>query len=221
MRPAPLASCTLLATISACGGTPVGHTVGPPAPNGECTYDTQTFFGEDGETPIGLTATQALTIITGERLSTLSWDHLGEVTDLTFEFVPEAEQVEWNVATWEPAYPGAEPDLGDPSCEDFLGASGTLRFVTADSRLDEALGLTVRIHESGGFGRIDHTVPYESLAGSLEPMVIDLDEAWARIDVEFAVNLSNDSLSGELALYAERSETGEVEGYDLARWPMP
>lgn len=101
-------------------------------------------------------------------------------------------------------------------CPTALLIDATVALVTEDGRLDEQFDATLR-HEAG-IVWLERWVAIDQLSGTWDPRELD-GKLHTAADVEIVATLGLDGSAGELALYAQR-EDGEVDGWDVARWPV-
>lgn len=205
-----------------------------PDYGGRCVYTTSELALGDTE-PLGFAVASVVEAVAFVHETTLKWDLTSETTPLTFELVPEAGPATLHTGVWE--VPDDRPDdfAEEPqTCEPFADFAATMRMITEDGRLDEALVVRV-VANAAGVGRVDHEVDAAVLQGS-GPLFEETPTEWDELRFAFAVNVSAGTTEGEIAVSASRTivpeegdsdEDGDVptegEGMvgDVARWPWP
>lgn len=192
---------------------------------GHCAYTASALDAADTEA-LGFAAQGALDAVAGERSTSLRWDLTQEETTLAFALTPDAGSLTLHAGAWVPPEGGdAEPVDAETACPPYADFAATLRFTTADLRLDETLEVRVGV-DGPAQGHLVHTFSHADLVGSGPPLEI-VPAEWDSVNYEITANVGAESLNGELAVYADRQvETEEYqsdEGYanDVGRWPVP
>ena len=192
---------------------------------GRCDFATSELALDDTAT-LGFAVQSVVDAVTFEQHTQLSWDLTDEITDLTVIITPDSGPAALHVGTWIP--PEGGDDIAAQDCGSYADFGATVRFTTADGRLDETW--TVRIAANAeGVGRLDHVVDAETLVGT-GPVFEGESTEWDSLELDIAANLSSGVSQGELAVSGFRQTSPQTddpdepvtaEGFsgDVARWP--
>ncbi len=180
-----------------------------------CEYSATAALPLDEESIDGYVPQEVIDAVSGAREATLSWDYSGEETALSFtlDFSEEPAML------WEGLAVSSDgTSVASDDCPPLTVLSADMTFITDDGRIDAVLPV-----EIAPPGRIDARFPLEEIGGTGPVLEIDPAE-WDQVEIDFAVNISADSLGGELAVDALSTINDGDADYDtlysndIARW---
>ncbi|WP_437944286.1 hypothetical protein WMF27_16830 [Sorangium sp. So ce281] len=197
-------SVGLFGCVDGAGSGPQGGQIGGVhGSEGGCDEEKEDI-GADDVSPLGFSAREALTAISGERSVPLTWAKGGSTTaTVSVGELVAARFVRSTVAEGDSS--GAEPALA-VDCSDHLQIDVPLAFSTEDGAFDESFAVTLRVPRvdaASFFYKID----LSALQGSYEVTEVDPAEFKA-VTVYLSGALSSGAVSGTISGVAESHPTG-------------
>ncbi|KYG04742.1 hypothetical protein BE21_44990 [Sorangium cellulosum] len=182
---------------------PGGQIGGVHVEEGGCDEE-RVDIGADDVSPLGFSARDALSALSGERSAPLAWSKGGSATaTVAAGELVAARFVRSTVADSGPG--GAEPALA-ADCADHLQLDVPLAFSTEDGAFDESFAVTLRVPEVGA-GRFFHRIDLDALQGSYEVTEVDPTE-FREVFVYLSGELTGSAVSGTISGMAEDHPVG-------------
>ncbi|WP_437971279.1 hypothetical protein WMF04_19150 [Sorangium sp. So ce260] len=194
----------LLGCGDGAGGPQGGQIGGVHVAEGACDEEKEDI-GADDVSPLGFSAREALSAVSGERSAPLTWAKGGSTTvTVSVGELAAARFVRSTVASGGPG--GAEPALAAGDCADHLQIDVPLAFSTEDGAFDESFAVTLRIRQVGDVS-FYHRIDLSALQGSYEVTEVDPAE-FREVTVSLSGTLSSSAVSGEISGMAENHPIG-------------
>ncbi|WP_437615701.1 hypothetical protein WMF20_19265 [Sorangium sp. So ce834] len=201
---AAAASVGLFGCIDSAGGAPQGGQIGGVQNAEDGCDEEKEDIGADDVSPLGFSAREALSALSGERSAPLAWAKGGSTTaTVAAGELVAARFVRSTVAASEPG--GAEPALA-VDCADHLQLDVALAFSTEDGAFDESFAVTLRVPQVGA-GRFFHRIDLDALQGSYEVTEVDPTE-FREVVVYLSGELTGSAVSGTIHGIAESHPIG-------------
>ncbi|WP_437941786.1 hypothetical protein [Sorangium sp. So ce341] len=183
---------------------PGGQIGGVHVVEGGCDEEKEDI-GADDVSPLGFSARDALSALSGERSTPLAWSKGGSTaaTVAAGELVA-ARFVRSTVADSGPG--GAESTALAADCADHLQLDVPLAFSTEDGAFDESFAVTLRVPQVGE-GRFFHRIDLDALQGSYEVTEVDPTE-FREVFVDLSGALTGSAVSGTISGMAEDHPIG-------------
>ncbi|WP_437759849.1 hypothetical protein [Sorangium sp. So ce1389] len=200
----------LLGCVDGEGGPPqAGQIGGVHGAEGGCDEEAEDI-GADVVSPLGFSANEVLSALSGERSAPLTWAKGGSTTaTVSLGALVSARFVRSQPAEGggpEGSGPGiAEPALG-VDCADHLQIDVPLAFATEDGAFDESFSITLRAKQVDA-GTYYHKIDLEALQGSYEVTEVDPAEFKA-VTVNLSGTLSSSAVDGTISGMAENYPIG-------------
>ncbi|WP_437580810.1 hypothetical protein [Sorangium sp. So ce887] len=206
----------LLGCVDGAGGGPQGGQIGGvQVEEGGCDEEREDI-GADDVSPLGFSAREALSAISGERSAPLTWAKGGSTTaTVSVGELVASRFVRSTLADSEPG--GAETTLA-VDCSDHLQIDVPLAFSTEDGAFDESFAVTLRISQIDDVS-FYHKIDLAALQGSYEVTEVDPAE-FRKVIVYLSGTLSSSAVSGMISGIAESHPTGSGPDSSVSARPF-
>ncbi|WP_437728370.1 hypothetical protein [Sorangium sp. So ce861] len=198
---------------------PGGQIGGVQVAEGACDEEKEDI-GADDVSPLGFSAREALSALSGERSAPLTWAKGGSttVTVAAGELVAArfVRSTQAKVANSGPG--GAESTAIAADCADHLQLDVPLAFSTEDGAFDEAFGVTLRVWQVDA-GRFFRRIDLDALQGSYEVTEVDPTE-FREVVVSLSGELTGSAVSGTISGIAENPPSGTGPEADVSARPF-
>ncbi|WP_437840378.1 hypothetical protein [Sorangium sp. So ce1153] len=200
----------LLGCVDGEGGPPQGGQIGGVhGAEGGCDEEAEDI-GADVVSPLGFSANEVISALSGERSAPLTWAKGGSTTaTVSLGALVSARFVRSQPSEGggpEGSGPGiAEPALG-VDCADHLQIDVPLAFATEDGAFDESFAVTLRARQVDA-GTYYHNIDLEALQGSYEVTEVDPAE-FRKVTVSLSGTLSSSAAHGTISGMAESHPVG-------------
>ncbi|XXX81605.1 hypothetical protein WMF30_22880 [Sorangium sp. So ce134] len=199
-----MTSVGLFGCIDGDGGPPVGGQIGGVQVAEDGCDEEKEDIGADDVSPLGFSAREALSALSGERSAPLAWAKGGSTTaTVAAGELVAARFVRSTVASGGPG--GAEPAIA-VDCSDHLQIDVPLAFSTEDGAFDESFAVTLRVPRVDA-GSFFHRIDLDALQGSYEVTEVDPAE-FREVVVYLSGELTGSAVSGTIGGIAESHPTG-------------
>lgn len=201
---AVVTSVGLFGCGDAAGGGPQGGQIGGVQnAEGGCDEEKEDI-GADDVSPLGFSAREALSAVSGDRSAPLTWAKGGSTTaTVSVGELVAARFVRSTVASSGPG--GAESTLA-LDCSDHLQIDVPLAFATEDGAFDESFAVTLRVPQVDA-ASFYHRIDLSALQGSYEVTEVDPAE-FKQVIVYLSGALSSSAVSGAINGVAETHPVG-------------
>ncbi|WP_437947749.1 hypothetical protein WME98_44680 [Sorangium sp. So ce296] len=186
---------------------PGGQIGGVQVNEGGCD-EVKEDIGADDVSPLGFSARDALSALSGERSAPLAWSQGGSTTaTVAAGELVAARFVRSTVAKVADSGPGgAESTAIAVDCADHLQLDVPLAFSTEDGAFDESFAVTLRVPQVGA-GRFFHRIDLDALQGSYEVTEVDPTD-FREVFVYLSGELTGSAVSGTISGIAETHPVG-------------
>ncbi|XYI02744.1 hypothetical protein ACMHYB_24535 [Sorangium sp. So ce1128] len=212
----------LLGCVDGTGGAPQGGQIGGVhGAEGGCDEEAEDI-GADVASPLGFSARDVLSALSGERSAPLTWAKGGSTTaTLSLGELVSARFVRSQVAEGggpEGSGPGATEPAIAVDCADHLQIDVPLAFSTEDGAFDESFAVTLRAAQVDAAGFL-HKIDLEALQGSYE--VTEVDPAdFKEVIVYLSGTLSSSAVHGTISGSAESHPVGSGPDGSVSAQPF-
>lgn len=185
---------------------------------GQACQATVTVLQPDDATPLGFTAAERMSQISGPADHVLTWTGTGTTTDLRIEAVWDGGEVRWmdsEPVDTDPDDDGPEPAIG-LDCQDWLEIDVTLTFATTDGAFAESWALPL---QATGDGPLAFAVDVgEAFGGTFDPWdFADPSTDYDTVETRIAGTLEYAGGGGEVLLVGTGAEPCE-DGEECTAW---
>ncbi|WP_437492236.1 hypothetical protein WME75_17455 [Sorangium sp. So ce1014] len=193
----------LLGCVDGAGGGPKGGQIGGVHEGGGCEEKAGEDIGADDVSPLGFSAREALSAVSGERSVPLTWATGGSTTATLS--VGELVAARFAGPTDGSGSSGAEPG-NDIGCSDHLQIDVPMAFSTEDGAFDDSFEVTLRATQVGA-ATFTHAIDLAALQGSYEVTEVDPAE-FREVFVWLIGMLSSSAVEGSIGGLAESYPIG-------------
>lgn len=202
---AVMASLVLIGCVDDAGSGPQSGQIGGVYGEGGICDDQKEPVGVTDVTPLGFSASDVISSISGERTAPLTWAKGGSTTATVLVGTPTAAR--FVESTRKEGSPSGGPEPGFAvECSDRLEIDVPLSFSTADGAFAETLEVTLRA-ERVDAASFYHELDLSALEGSYQVTEVD-PSAYKQVRVYLSGTIDSSAVTGEISGTAESYPSG-------------